>query len=96
MNDKNDSISSIDTKEESNEELHHNGDWNKRFQSINNTIKKFDENTPLNEQAEAYVRLIGLARDFNFTSEMYGKIIISEVYLPTKEKTIKPIQVGGL
>ena len=72
------------------------GDWNKRFQLINKRIKKFDENTPLNEQAEVYLSLMGLARDFNFTAEMYGKIIISEVFLTTKEKTIKPIQVGGL
>jgi hypothetical protein len=27
---------------------------------------------------------------------MYGKIIISEVFLPYKQKTIKPISIGGV
>ena len=72
------------------------GDWNQRFQEINEQIKSFDANTPLNEQAAAFTKFSALARDFNFTAQVYGKIIISEVYLPDKEKTIKPINVGGV
>jgi len=41
-------------------------------------------------------RLCTLAKDFVSTAKMYGKIIIQEVFIPYKEKTIKPIDIGGV
>ena len=37
-----------------------------------------------------------LAAEFVSTAKRYGKIIISEIAKPYKQKTIKPISVGGL
>jgi hypothetical protein len=37
-----------------------------------------------------------LAQDFIYAATAYGKIIISEYYLPYKQKTIKPVALGGL
>lgn len=36
-----------------------------------------------------------LAADFAASAERYGKIIISEIGIPTDKKTIKPVGVGG-
>jgi hypothetical protein len=41
-------------------------------------------------------KLCTLAKDFVAAAKMYGKIIISEVFLPYKQKTIKPISIGGV
>jgi len=35
-------------------------------------------------------------QNFIDTSVLYGKVIISEKYLPDEEKTIKPITIGGI
>lgn len=42
------------------------------------------------EDYERHRRLYALARDFVHASELYGKVIISEAFLPLAEKTIKP------
>lgn len=42
------------------------------------------------EDHERHRRLYALARDFVHASELYGKVIISEAFLPLAEKTIKP------
>lgn len=39
---------------------------------------------------EKHKLLYALARDFVHASELYGKVIISEAFLPLSEKTIKP------
>lgn len=55
-------------------------DWNKEFyklQSLQNDFKKFE-------------RLASLANDFVYAAESYGKIIISERYLPVETKSLKP------
>jgi len=72
------------------------GDWNYRFQTIISEILRFQPNTPPAEKINANVALIGLAQDFLYSATSYGKIIISEVYLPDTEKTIKPINIGGV
>ena len=64
--------------------INHFEDWNEMFQ----------ESLRLKEKG--YARLAHLARDFFSSSKTYGKIIISEFYLPENEKTIKSINAGGI
>lgn len=45
---------------------------------------------------ELYTSLISLGEDFVKTAMTYGKIIINEKFLPTKYKTIKPREMGGV
>jgi len=71
-------------------------DWNQRFQAIMEKISTFSPNTPINEEITTNLALIGLAQDFLYSATAYGKIIISEVYLPDSKKTIKPANVGGV
>jgi len=61
-------------------------DWNEEFQA----------GLDLPEGTEKWETLSRLARDFVYCSKTYGKIIISEYYLPAGEKTIKPFNAGGL
>lgn len=72
------------------------GDWNGRFQSIMQELATHSPNTPESEQISANLALLGLAHDFLYSATAYGKIIISEVYLPDSEKTIKPVNMGGV
>jgi hypothetical protein len=39
-----------------------------------------------------YAQIAALTRDFNFVAETFGKIIISELALPQKGKTIPPLK----
>lgn len=43
-----------------------------------------------------YSEVLSLAKDFANVASMYGKIIISERFLPRSEKTIVPTDVGGV
>ncbi len=58
------------------------------------TSMDFDNATP--EKRAVAVSLISLVEDFLETAQHYGRIIISEVFIPPREKTIKPVQVGGV
>jgi hypothetical protein len=62
-------------------------DWNAEFQTL---LDMPDDGS------DKFLRLRNLAHDFISTAEMYGKIIISEFYLPVEEKTIKPFSAGGI
>jgi len=72
------------------------GDWNERFQKIVEQLRSFDYTTPLVERFNTARDLIHLAQDFIYSSSSYGKIIISEAFVPIDQKTIKPIEIGGL
>lgn len=71
-------------------------DFNTRFQTVTEIIHSFNSNTSTKVKSKAYVDLLHLYQDFLFSARTYGKIIISEVYLPDNEKTIKPVQIGGI
>jgi hypothetical protein len=58
--------------------------WSKRFQAY---MALEDEQTRL-------LKLAYLAHDFQHAAEVYGRIIISERYLPVEDKTIKPLDIG--
>lgn len=60
--------------------------WNDRFQCI------FD--AP--ESELKYEALHRLSVDFLGVAETYGKVIISEISLPDNEKSIPPINIGGV
>lgn len=66
------------------------GDWNKRFQSCIKKLNTFTLLTPLQERLAVNLDLMHLAQDFIYAATTYGKIIISEYYLPRSKKTIKP------
>jgi hypothetical protein len=72
-------------------------DWNTRFQDsigkMNDTSE--DRTVQLEEQMEASLELLHLSQDFIYCAKTYGKIIISEVYVKSSKKTIKPISLGG-
>ena len=59
--------------------------WNTEFQIA----------VDMPEGKEKWEKLAHLARDFVYCSKTYGKIIISEYYLPEEEKTIKSCDAGG-
>ena len=60
--------------------------WNTEFQNA----------LDMPEGKEKWEKLAHLARDFVYCSKTYGKIIISEYYLPEEEKTIKSCDAGGV
>eukprot|EP01130_Rhizamoeba_saxonica_P005569 TRINITY_DN2221_c0_g1_i2.p1 TRINITY_DN2221_c0_g1~~TRINITY_DN2221_c0_g1_i2.p1 ORF type:complete len:1736 (-),score=335.94 TRINITY_DN2221_c0_g1_i2:57-5264(-) len=60
-------------------------DWNEEFQQI----------LQLPDGLDKFERLATLYRDFVYASKTFGRIIISEKYLPDSRKTIAPIDAGG-
>lgn len=63
-------------------------DWNAEFQQI---LECEDEGI------EKWRRLARLAKDFAYSSKLFAKVIISELYLPEESKTIKPATfLGGV
>ena len=62
--------------------------WNERFRTA--LIKSMEDMS--GEQSR---ELALVSHDFNFVSEMYGKLIISEYFLPDDEKTIRPLRNAG-
>jgi hypothetical protein len=60
--------------------------WNTQFQRI----------MAMKDHVEKYEKLRHLAHDFVYAAQTYGKIIISERYLPDSKKTIKPLSFGGI
>lgn len=60
--------------------------WNDRFQAIYDAP----------ESESKYDALHRLSVDFLGVAETYGKVIISELSLPDSEKSIPPINIGGV
>ena len=73
-------------------------DWNTRFQNVINTLQNlsYTDDSTLQKRVEANQELMHLSQDFVHAARTYGRIIISEVYLPMKRKTIKPLNLGGV
>jgi hypothetical protein len=68
--------------------------WNEKFQQSIEKIRRLTPNTRQEDRIKVYEELAHHSQDFVYTATTYGKIIISEVYLPPEEKTIKPLQAG--
>eukprot|EP01127_Copromyxa_protea_P002621 TRINITY_DN1255_c0_g3_i1.p1 TRINITY_DN1255_c0_g3~~TRINITY_DN1255_c0_g3_i1.p1 ORF type:complete len:1791 (-),score=341.55 TRINITY_DN1255_c0_g3_i1:71-5443(-) len=60
-------------------------DWNERFQQILHMPESLQKNTLLSQ----------LYADFVYAAKTYGRIIISEKFLPNDKKEIKPFDAGG-
>jgi len=79
-------------------ELSEASNWNHRFQKCITKMQAdadYNNELPLEEKVSMNVELLHLSQDFIHAAATYGKIIISEVYLPNKKKTIKPVTIGG-
>eukprot|EP01104_Vermistella_antarctica_P016419 TRINITY_DN5584_c0_g1_i3.p1 TRINITY_DN5584_c0_g1~~TRINITY_DN5584_c0_g1_i3.p1 ORF type:complete len:797 (-),score=127.78 TRINITY_DN5584_c0_g1_i3:65-2455(-) len=72
-------------------------DWNERYQLLRNRVSRIDNQTKCGEKIKICSFLAALCKDFNSTAQMFGKIIISERYLPPGQKTIRPVsaEMGG-
>eukprot|EP01127_Copromyxa_protea_P008634 TRINITY_DN1984_c0_g1_i2.p1 TRINITY_DN1984_c0_g1~~TRINITY_DN1984_c0_g1_i2.p1 ORF type:complete len:1938 (+),score=281.60 TRINITY_DN1984_c0_g1_i2:553-5814(+) len=75
---------SSSSEEEEHEELF--TEWNKIFQDL-----LTEEDSTLK-----YAKLSALASDFVTVAETYGRIIISEYFVPDSRKSISPAGVGGI
>lgn len=64
-------------------------DWSGRFISLNDEIKSMNANTSVQRRVETNEELMRLASDFLLSAELYGKTIISEMFLPLSERTIR-------
>lgn len=77
----------------------HLGDWNQRFQQATEAMAQIrnDNSVPLADRIRIGRDLVNLSQDFIHLSTLYGRLIISEAFLPEDQKTIKPHKtVGGL
>ena len=79
-----------DDDDDDNEDDDDMGDWNSRFQSIMESMNDQLDST----ENSRNLLLIGLATDFIYSATNYGKIIISELFLPDNKKTFLPIDIG--
>lgn len=71
-------------------------DWNQRFQNaILKSQAKQRDTISEEDKMILWSFLSKTAGDFVQIATVYGKIIISEVYTPINEKTIKPMNMGG-
>eukprot|EP01117_Protostelium_nocturnum_P014543 TRINITY_DN5541_c0_g1_i4.p1 TRINITY_DN5541_c0_g1~~TRINITY_DN5541_c0_g1_i4.p1 ORF type:complete len:905 (-),score=337.74 TRINITY_DN5541_c0_g1_i4:2149-4863(-) len=66
--------------------------WNQQFQQILENLNGCDDTQ---ERISIYSQLSHLAQDFVHCAKTYGKLIISELYLPNDQKTIRPCDIGG-
>jgi hypothetical protein len=48
------------------------------------------------QKLQKYKKLSSLSKDFVHVAKRFGKIIISERFLPRERRTINPTSVGGL
>ena len=64
-------------------------DWSGRFLALDFQIKSFQSSDSKERRIEVNEALMRLASDFLLSAELYGKTIISEVFLSQVEKTIK-------
>lgn len=70
-------------------------DWNEEFQESVKGIKTLSPNTRQDIRMQIYERLVLHCKNFESTAKTYGKIIITEVYMDPRRKTIKPLQGKG-
>lgn len=68
----------------------------KQISIVKNWNKEFWKLVRLPDSEIKFQAMKALAQDFVFTSETYGRLIISEMYLPVSEKTVHPLKLGGI
>jgi hypothetical protein len=67
-----------------------------RFQDCIAQLRTFTPSTSIQDRIDVNLNLLHLAQDFIYAATTYGKIIISEYYLPFEKKTIKPCSLPGV
>lgn len=72
--------------------------WNSRFLTVMEKLRKsrHSEEVSLAYREKVIKDLLHLNEDFIHAAKVYGKIIISEVFLPDSAKTIRPKSLGGI
>lgn len=68
----------------------------KQINVAKNWNKEFWKLVRLPDSEYKFTKMRALAQDFVFTSEAYGRLIISEMYLLPSEKTVHPLKLGGI
>lgn len=71
-------------------------DWNAEFQSAVEEVNSLTMNTHYEKRITAYSKLGKLYQNFIDTATLYGKILISERYLPEECRTFKSCNIGGI
>ena len=70
--------------------------WGYRFKVCMEKLLSITMYTNLDEVININTELMLLSDDFVNTAKRFGKLIISESYLPIKQKTIVPTTIGGI
>lgn len=77
--------------------------WNETFQKqVVDVFSKREtegDRMPVEEQAKLLNRFIDMGclyQDFARVAKLYAELIVNEMFLPDKEKTIMPVTVGGI
>ena len=68
--------------------------FNEHFQKYMDELERIDESYLSEQRINVYKEIMRIASDFLEFSVRYGKIIISELYVPDQYKTIKPVDMG--
>lgn len=71
-------------------------DWNAEFQSAVDEVNSLTMNHSYEKRIAAYSKLGKLYQNFIDTATLYGKILISERYLPEECRTFKACDIGGI
>lgn len=71
-------------------------DWNAEFQAAVDEVNTLSMNHSYDKRIAAYSKLGKLYQNFIDTATMYGKILISERYLPEECRTFKSCNIGGI
>lgn len=71
-------------------------DWNAEFQSAVDEVNSLTINNSYDKRITAFSKLGKLYQNFIDTATLYGKILISERYLPEDCRTFKACDIGGI
>lgn len=73
-------------------------EWNDKYQLLMESVPNgFVSSMEDFNKARSFVQdLLVLTKDFVNLASMYGKIIVSEKEMSVEDKTIKPVNVGGV
>lgn len=71
-------------------------DWNHEFQALWDETLAENRSTTLQEMYVTRAKIGTLAREFTDSATRIAKVLISEVFLPPTQKSVRPIDVGGV
>jgi hypothetical protein len=71
-------------------------DWNSEFQTLWDETLAENSATSLEDIYLTRAKIGTLAREFTDSATRIAKILVSEVFLPASQKTVRPIDVGGV